>query len=147
MLTLCLACHAKVTRTLYVQDDWPEFLRVLWREQHPDGHEQSALSFAVRTPCATNMLLFNDMEGRAIRNQIREILEIEPSSEALRRALALRMSASLMNLHKWLQVELDGYYNSNSAMNENIPRLIVSSVQVRSSEGSVSPVESSFRRM
>ena len=25
MLTLCLPCHAKVTRTLYVQDDWPEF--------------------------------------------------------------------------------------------------------------------------
>jgi hypothetical protein len=47
MLTLCLPSHAKVSRTLYVQDDWPEFLRVLWREQHPDGREQVALNFTV----------------------------------------------------------------------------------------------------
>ncbi len=31
MLTLCLACHAKVTRTLCLQDNWPEFLRVVER--------------------------------------------------------------------------------------------------------------------
>ena len=29
MLTLCLACHAKVTQTLFVNKDWPEFLRTL----------------------------------------------------------------------------------------------------------------------
>jgi hypothetical protein len=40
MLRLCLPCHAKVSRTLYVQDDWPEFLRVLWGEQHAEGREQ-----------------------------------------------------------------------------------------------------------
>ena len=61
MLTLCLACHAKVTRTLYVQDDWPEFLRVLWREQHPDGHEQRALNFSAKLPPAKHMPLFHDV--------------------------------------------------------------------------------------
>ena len=61
MLTLCLPCHAKVTRTFYVQDDWPEFLRVLWREQHPEGHEQSALNFMTAVPQAKNVLLFKEM--------------------------------------------------------------------------------------
>ena len=62
MLTLCLACHAKVTRTLYVERDWPELLRVLWREQHPDGHEQSPLDFTKLTPAATRMPLFRETE-------------------------------------------------------------------------------------
>ncbi|RRA50470.1 HNH endonuclease [Acidipila sp. EB88] len=47
MLTLCLPCHAKVTRTRLVRADWPALLRKLWREQHPDGHEQIHLSFCV----------------------------------------------------------------------------------------------------
>ncbi len=50
LLTLCLACHAKVTRTQFVQDDWPPFLRLLWREQHPDGHEQTRLDFSKQAP-------------------------------------------------------------------------------------------------
>lgn len=54
--------HPTVTRTLYVQDDWPEFLRLLWREQHPDGHEQGALDFAVTAPKARNVLLSKDMD-------------------------------------------------------------------------------------
>ena len=58
MLTLCLACHAKVTRTFFVQDDWPAFLRVLWREQHPGGHEQHALSVTVVSPTPKKMRLF-----------------------------------------------------------------------------------------
>jgi 5-methylcytosine-specific restriction endonuclease McrA len=62
MLTLCLACHAKVTRTLYVQDDWPEFLRVLWREQHPDGHEQVTLDFSPLLPLATAVPLFEGIQ-------------------------------------------------------------------------------------
>lgn len=65
MLTLCLACHAKVTRTLFLQDDWPEFLRVLWREQHPDAHEQSALKFVVAAPAAEHKSLFRDLERTA----------------------------------------------------------------------------------
>lgn len=60
MLTLCLPCHAKVTRTLFVEGHWPEFLRVLWREQHPDGHEQSPLNFLEATPIAKNGVLFRD---------------------------------------------------------------------------------------
>lgn len=63
MLTLCLGCHAKVTRTLYVQDDWPEFLRVLWREQHPDGQEQHSLRFIVNTPAPKRLRLFTE-EGQ-----------------------------------------------------------------------------------
>ncbi len=47
MITLCLAHHAMVTRTLVLLDDWPELLRVLWREQHPEAHEQTALKFQV----------------------------------------------------------------------------------------------------
>ena len=62
MLTLCLPCHAKVTRTFYVQDDWPEFLRMLWREQHPDGHEQEALNFAAAMALAKDVPLFADLE-------------------------------------------------------------------------------------
>jgi hypothetical protein len=62
MRTLCLSCHAKVSRTFYLQEDWPEFLRVLWREQHPEGHEQEALNFVVSVSPATNVPLFEDLE-------------------------------------------------------------------------------------
>ena len=62
MLTLCLPCHAKVTRTLYVQDDWPEFLRVLWREQQPDGHEQVTLSFSSISQIPEPVPLFADLD-------------------------------------------------------------------------------------
>ena len=70
MLTLCLACHAKVTRTFLVQDDWPEFLRVLWREQHPEGHEQHALDFAAKLPPAKNVPLFSDAPKPARQQQL-----------------------------------------------------------------------------
>jgi hypothetical protein len=33
MITLCLACHAKVTRTLYLQREWPPLKRLLRKEQ------------------------------------------------------------------------------------------------------------------
>lgn len=48
MITLCLACHAKVTRTLAVNCCWPPLLIELWREQHPEAHEQLQLDFTVR---------------------------------------------------------------------------------------------------
>ena len=41
-----------VTRTLVLLEDWPELLRVLWREQHPEAHEQTALVFRVCGPPA-----------------------------------------------------------------------------------------------
>jgi hypothetical protein len=57
-----------VSRTLYLQDDWPEFLRVLWREQHPEGHEQGALNFATVEPLPKKMLLFKDLELQSRRS-------------------------------------------------------------------------------
>ena len=64
MLTLCLPCHAKVTRTLFVQNHWPPFLLLLWREQRPDGQEQIAFDFDERQPVGKRVSLFSDlMEG------------------------------------------------------------------------------------
>ena len=60
MITLCLACHAKVTRTQYLQRKWPPLLRMLWREQHPKAHEQTALDFAEKRTPAKRVLLFGD---------------------------------------------------------------------------------------
>lgn len=60
MLRLCLACHAKVSRTQFVRHDWPPFLRELWREQHPDGHEQTRLDFAKKGPVAKTADLFTE---------------------------------------------------------------------------------------
>jgi hypothetical protein len=60
MITLCLACHAKVTRTLHLRREWPALLRTLWREQHPKGHEQTVLSFSERKLPAKAVPLFDD---------------------------------------------------------------------------------------
>ena len=62
MITLCLGCHAKVTRTQFLQDDWPELLRTLWREQHPAGHEQTTLNFKSAIPLLLTEPLFDDEE-------------------------------------------------------------------------------------
>jgi hypothetical protein len=71
MITLCLPCHAKVTRTFHVQDDWPDLLRILWREQHPEGHEQSALNFGLSLlPPAIEVPLFKDLGRRAAPKRI-----------------------------------------------------------------------------
>ena len=64
MITLCLACHAKVTRTQHLQKEWPPLLRKLWREQHPKGHEQVQLNFATQEPAAKPVRLFRE-EGKA----------------------------------------------------------------------------------
>jgi hypothetical protein len=45
MITLCPGCHARVHRTQAVLSVMPPLLLQLWREQHPHGHEQIALSF------------------------------------------------------------------------------------------------------
>ncbi len=60
MITLCLPCHAKVTRTRYLRRDWPPLLRVLWREQHPEGHEQTMLNFFEKKPVAKLVPLFGE---------------------------------------------------------------------------------------
>ena len=43
MIALCPGCHARVHRTGAVRAPMPPLLLVLWREQHPQGHEQTAL--------------------------------------------------------------------------------------------------------
>ena len=45
MIALCPGCHAKVHRTIAVLSAMPPLLLELWREQHPDGHEQVMLDF------------------------------------------------------------------------------------------------------
>jgi hypothetical protein len=57
-----------------VQDDWPEFLRVLWREQHPEGHEQVALNFGALSASAKNVMLFDEMRGIKARGPGRKKL-------------------------------------------------------------------------
>ena len=45
MISLCPGCHAKVHRTKAVLSQMPQLLLELWREQHPEGHEQTVLEF------------------------------------------------------------------------------------------------------
>ena len=59
MITLCLACHAKVSRTRFLRRSWPKLLIVLWREQHPTGHEQKVLEFSLLDPLAVPVPLFS----------------------------------------------------------------------------------------
>ena len=58
MLTLCPACHAKVTRTALLRADWSPLLRTLWREQHPNAHEQGRLDFRAPIPTLATTPLF-----------------------------------------------------------------------------------------
>ena len=64
MISLCLACHAKVSRTLHLRREWPSLLRKLWREQHPKGHEQTTLNFHQTKPVAQSVPLFEKETGR-----------------------------------------------------------------------------------
>ncbi|WP_064742768.1 HNH endonuclease, partial [Edaphobacter aggregans] len=57
MIALCAGCHAKVHRTKVVLTEFPPLLLVLWREQHPEGHEQTYLDFNVRNPPAQSVPL------------------------------------------------------------------------------------------
>jgi hypothetical protein len=58
MMALCLRCHAKVGRTKCVLSEMPPLLLQLWREQHPDGHEQVMIDFTVREMPAEPVALF-----------------------------------------------------------------------------------------
>jgi hypothetical protein len=58
MISLCPGCHAKVHRTKAVMSSMPPLLLELWREQHPDGHEQKSLDFSESTPVPQKMKLF-----------------------------------------------------------------------------------------
>lgn len=57
MLSLCPKCHARVHRTKAVLSAMPPLLLMLWREQHPTGHEQVQLNFNVSTPPACSVPL------------------------------------------------------------------------------------------
>jgi hypothetical protein len=57
MIALCAGCHAKVHRTKVVLTEFPPLLLILWREQHPQGHEQTYLDFNVLNPPAQRVPL------------------------------------------------------------------------------------------
>jgi hypothetical protein len=50
MISLCPGCHAQVERTKMVLSQMTPLLLELWREQHPEGHEQVMLAFDARGP-------------------------------------------------------------------------------------------------
>ncbi len=58
MISLCPKCHAKVGRTRVVFSLMPPLLRELWREQHPEGHEQTMLDFNPKLAVPTSLPLF-----------------------------------------------------------------------------------------
>ena len=60
MLSLCPGCHAKVHRTEAVLSAMPPLILELWREQHPEGHEQVQLDFTSKKPAAKLIPLFGD---------------------------------------------------------------------------------------
>lgn len=49
---------AKVHRTRVVLSLMPPLLVTLWREQHPDGHEQTQIDFRTSSPAAIPVVLF-----------------------------------------------------------------------------------------
>ncbi len=58
MISLCPGCHAKVHRTKAVLSQMPPLLLELWREQHPKGHEQTALEFKAKEQLPMPVPLF-----------------------------------------------------------------------------------------
>ena len=63
MISLCPACHAKVSRTKTVLSLMPTLLLELWREQHPLDHEQTILDFKADYPSANTVPLFRNGLG------------------------------------------------------------------------------------
>lgn len=58
MITLCAGHHAMVTHTLFLDKSWSSLLTALWREQHPDAHEQLQLDFTMAFRAPVPVLLF-----------------------------------------------------------------------------------------
>ena len=60
MISLCAGCHAKVHRTkgMLTTAEVSPLLLVLWREQHPEGHEQGSFDFKVAQDVAVSRCLF-----------------------------------------------------------------------------------------
>ncbi len=69
MISLCPGCHSKVHRTIAILTEMPPLLLELWREQHPNGHEQTPLDFKTRGAVARLVPLFSqDREGKSLTN-------------------------------------------------------------------------------
>jgi hypothetical protein len=66
MISLCPGCHAKVHRTKAVMSEMSPLLLILWREQHPEGHEQTTLNFKPFRTVPQTDPIFNDKEGRIV---------------------------------------------------------------------------------
>ena len=60
MISLCPGCHAKVGRTRVVLSEMPPLLLILWREQHPKGHEQVMIDFTTKGKPALPVPLFRE---------------------------------------------------------------------------------------
>ena len=58
LISLCPACHARLHRTKAVLSTMPPLLLTLWREQHPEGHEQKSLDFTEKTKAVEALSLF-----------------------------------------------------------------------------------------
>ena len=63
MISLCPACHAKIHRTKAVLSEMAPLLLQLWREQHPNGHEQRVLSFTLLHLLAEPFPLFEEEQS------------------------------------------------------------------------------------
>ena len=69
MLSLCPGCHAKIHRTKAVLSAMPPLLLELWREQHPQGHEQKQLDFSSKAPAAKLIPLFTEERHPAVSHR------------------------------------------------------------------------------
>lgn len=69
MLSLRPGCHAKVHRTKAALAAMPPLLLTLWREQHPDGHEQTRLDFGKKGPVSEPVPLFEDLDRSSKRRE------------------------------------------------------------------------------
>ena len=85
MLSLCPACHAKIHRTKAALTTMPPLLLKLWREQHPKGHEQTALNFALQTPSAMPVRLFD--QNKSKEQEIKHAISQESANRGAHRSL------------------------------------------------------------
>ena len=66
MISLCPACHAIVSRTRVMRRHVPPLLLELWREQHPNGHEQRVIGFENTGTVAVPVPLFASADAPSL---------------------------------------------------------------------------------
>ena len=69
MISLCPACHARIRRTRAAVRLMPALLVELWRELHPNGHEQTMLNFSPPPSSTDNLALFPRVSCRIRPNE------------------------------------------------------------------------------